>query len=473
MRTYLVASLMTVACGQPSRTGQPDAGTHALDAVPDSAADASPDAQPIENGTCQSPTTIPLTLAGGIYTAMVNGTTAGAASSVPAAACDFNESSGAGPDQVWKLVNPVTQPLVISFDSTMFDGVLRLTSTACDLATQPPDDPILSARNAAVAKSDGCADLYGSSETEHLNFNRLPAGTYYLIVDGYRTTDLGAYTLAIRAGGGTCVNGTVEANEQCDDGNSIAGDGCSPSCVDDPGFGCAGNPSACHPIACGDGFTDLGEECDDHNTISGDGCSNNCEVETGYGCTGSPSVCAPLCGNGTWEWMNHEDCDAGGTSSVYCDASCHFLYDTLEVEPNSTGTSAQVITATNQVIRGRCDMDDLDVFTFQLTSPATVGIETFTTYEQNHTGTGSNPHFSCASQGIFGADTEVSLFTDAASVMLTDATGASYDNDSGEGGCAFLTTAVLAPGTYWFTVHDNDDDGFVFPVGYMIDFTVD
>jgi cysteine-rich repeat protein len=42
---------------------------------------------------------------------------------------------------------------------------------------------------------------------------------------------------------------------------------------------------------CGNGAVRLGEECDDGNTDDGDGCSATCTVEPGSKCTGEPSVC--------------------------------------------------------------------------------------------------------------------------------------------------------------------------------------
>ena len=45
------------------------------------------------------------------------------------------------------------------------------------------------------------------------------------------------------------------------------------------------------PKKCGDGIIDASEQCDDANTVSGDGCSSNCSVEQGYFCTNQPSVC--------------------------------------------------------------------------------------------------------------------------------------------------------------------------------------
>ena len=54
-----------------------------------------------------------------------------------------------------------------------------------------------------------------------------------------------------------CGNGGVETGEGCDDGNTAAGDGCSPACQVEP------------PV-CGNGRVETGEQCDDGNTAPGD-----------------------------------------------------------------------------------------------------------------------------------------------------------------------------------------------------------
>jgi cysteine-rich repeat protein len=94
----------------------------------------------------------------------------------------------------------------------------------------------------------------------------------------------------------TCGDGVREGGEQCDDGNTVAGDGCSPVCrleecgnrVVDPGEDCddgndvAGDgctPDCVREPRCGDGIVDPGEGCDDGNTESGDGCSETCGTE--------------------------------------------------------------------------------------------------------------------------------------------------------------------------------------------------
>lgn len=91
-----------------------------------------------------------------------------------------------------------------------------------------------------------------------------------------------------------CGNGTPDAGEQCDDGNTNAGDGCSAVCATEDRFTCTGSPSQCVPSLCGNGVLDPGEEfCDDGNTLNGDGCSQTCALEIGFSCDqGSPSQCA-------------------------------------------------------------------------------------------------------------------------------------------------------------------------------------
>lgn len=88
----------------------------------------------------------------------------------------------------------------------------------------------------------------------------------------------------------TCGNGVVEPNstEQCDDGNNVAFDGCSPSCQLEPQC-----PDGACIARCGDGLLfdfdanndgQPDEECDDGNLEDGDGCASTCKVEEGYQC---------------------------------------------------------------------------------------------------------------------------------------------------------------------------------------------
>jgi cysteine-rich repeat protein len=92
--------------------------------------------------------------------------------------------------------------------------------------------------------------------------------------DGALTSPAAAITITI-APGPMCGNGIIEAGEQCDDQGTAAGDGCSPTCAQEPGWTCTGAPSACDEI-CGDTLVVGGEGCDDGNAIDTDGCTTKC-----------------------------------------------------------------------------------------------------------------------------------------------------------------------------------------------------
>jgi fibro-slime domain-containing protein len=79
-----------------------------------------------------------------------------------------------------------------------------------------------------------------------------------------------------------CGDGIKEGFEQCDDGNLIPYDGCSPTCTLDAK--CSGG--TCTAV-CGDGLKSPQEQCDDGNTINGDGCSSTCMIEPGWTCPAS------------------------------------------------------------------------------------------------------------------------------------------------------------------------------------------
>lgn len=84
-----------------------------------------------------------------------------------------------------------------------------------------------------------------------------------------------------------CGDGIADGDEGCDDGNTIAGDGCGPTCQNEPTFVRTlvdGHYDPVAQLACGDGLLTRGEECDDGNTLDSDGCSSSCSVENGYAC---------------------------------------------------------------------------------------------------------------------------------------------------------------------------------------------
>lgn len=123
-------------------------------------------------------------------------------------------------------------------------------------------------------------------------------------------TESSSSRTAVKAG---CGDKFVTGSETCDDGNALAGDGCSSSCLVETGYSCTAQPSECWS-RCGDGVVASDEKCDDGDLDAGDGCNAACKIEITYKCSGSPSVCTvpPYCGNGTKE--EGEACDDGNSS---------------------------------------------------------------------------------------------------------------------------------------------------------------
>ena len=147
----------------------------------------------------------------------------------------------------------------------------------------------------------------------------------------------GADTVPVEANPITCAanacgDGTIDGDEACDDNNTAPGDGCSATCTVETNFICERSSttgfrrsltSACRVVACGDGFVDGDEECDDDDVDAGDGCSATCIQEDGFDCDfAEPTVCVRVvCGDSTVN--GDEDCDDGnGNAGDGCSAAC-------------------------------------------------------------------------------------------------------------------------------------------------------
>jgi fibro-slime domain-containing protein len=118
-----------------------------------------------------------------------------------------------------------------------------------------------------------------------------------------------------------CGDGKIDANEACDDHNSVLGDGCSPSCQIEAGCTCDDTKTHCSCGACGDGVLGGAESCDDHNTTPGDGCSATCALEDGWVCHAPGKKCVPLCGDG--KMITVEKCDDGNSmDGDGCSSNC-------------------------------------------------------------------------------------------------------------------------------------------------------
>lgn len=180
-----------------------------------------------------------------------------------------------------------------------------------------------------------------------------------------------------------CGDGMInQASEACDDGNTLAGDGCNGLCVIEPNHACPtegkpcvvsftcgdgvvnpgeacdqgqfqGNPGCtadcktqetgykcipaeqCTPLyKCGNKLIETGETCDDGNTTAGDGCSAACKTEAGYTCKPGSCAKAPYCGDGIVQTSSGEKCDQGQyKSSPGCSADCLSMDGTCTCTP--------------------------------------------------------------------------------------------------------------------------------------------
>jgi cysteine-rich repeat protein len=145
----------------------------------------------------------------------------------------------------------------------------------------------------------------------------------------------------------------TDGGEQCDDGNTINGDGCDNNCT---------------ISACGNGVVTTGEACDDGNAINGDGCDENCTLSAcGNGIVTAPEVCddgngrdgdgcdrtcVPTgCGNGVA--TGTEQCDDGNTKNGDgCDTTC-----TLSRCGNGIVTDFEQCDDGNDVAGDGCESD--------------------------------------------------------------------------------------------------------------------
>ncbi|MGE0396966.1 MAG: DUF4215 domain-containing protein [Kofleriaceae bacterium] len=364
------------------------------------------------DGSCTMPFTVTLAAnADGDLEGHAMGDTTGGMDHVPTADCNGDDLGG-GNDHVYTFTLAAAADVLITGpDPAAFDMAIRLSREACSVPMQVADD----------VGSDGCSD----DDPEGLFYVNLPAGTYYLTVDGYDNTEAGAYDVTI---------------------------------------------TAFATSTCGDGLLDIGEECDDDNTTGTDGCDMRCDVETGYVCDTDvePSVCELACGNGTFE-SDLEECEyIVGENDDVCSATCTLLSDVTEVEPNDT--TPQAIGAGNhRRVRGTLPANDVDLYTFTLTAPSIVEIETYNasdTDDTNYTGRGGIANIDC----FRDLDTTLGLFPDGADYTM-DAMALAVDDDDGDLACSYvgfadfagdITQGILEPGTYVIRVKEFSEPAGVY-----------
>ena len=215
--------------------------------------------------------------------------------------------------------------------------------------------------NGVIDPGEECDDANTFSDDGCANCIIEPGWTCEAIANRQTDTSSGSFCTPVCGDGFRITSGPMA--EQCDDGNNLAGDGCDPSCVIEPGWICVSQASEvnttalrCEPV-CGDGLLVVGEACDDGNQNSGDGCSQSCKPESGFVClpedlltksevaTGPPfaaqnrTVCTPICGDGLVLLTFGESCDdSNRIPGDGCDENCN-------VEPGYTCGSTGSLSA--------------------------------------------------------------------------------------------------------------------------------
>ncbi|MCB9535482.1 MAG: DUF4215 domain-containing protein [Myxococcales bacterium] len=220
--------------------------------------------------------------------------------------------------------------------------------------------------------------------------------------DQFCNLDLDPPTCAMNV----CGDGFVAGDEECDDGNMDAGDGCE-ACVEvgiaigNPcqpfGLRCAdgafcGDDDVCTPDVCGDGRATGSEDCDDGNMAAGDGCEacaivaiplgNACDPALPYPCVDG-AACSPLerrcveagCGDGIVQ--EDEACDDGNATAGDGCHQCAFDPTNEAAEPDS-GDAPYALTldaaGRGVVVFDLPEGDAEDWVAFELAAPAAVAI---------------------------------------------------------------------------------------------------
>jgi fibro-slime domain-containing protein len=161
-----------------------------------------------------------------------------------------------------------------------------------------------------------------------------------------------------------CGDGVINPGEVCDDGNTANNDGCNSTCtMQDGRYTCMAGKLCVLTSICGNKRVESGENCDDGNAAAGDGCSATCQVESGYVCLapGSPCTRAPRCGDGIVQVNLGEVCDDGGTADGDgCSADCKIKGAGCSCVPGQTCVCPQVVCG-DGILEGTEKCDDGNV----------------------------------------------------------------------------------------------------------------
>jgi fibro-slime domain-containing protein len=130
-----------------------------------------------------------------------------------------------------------------------------------------------------------------------------------------------------------CGDGVVNPGEVCDQGTFQGSPGCSADCkTQAPGYKCVAGKQCVATFSCGDSHIQTGETCDPPNP--GNGCAANCQAETGWRCKPGSCVKMASCGDGIVQADQGEKCDEGTfKGSPGCSSDCLSMDATCTCTP--------------------------------------------------------------------------------------------------------------------------------------------
>jgi cysteine-rich repeat protein len=407
---------------------------------------------------------------------IIDGDLTGHASAGSASCTDPDD--GSGPEIVYSFTPDHT-------------GVLEVT-----LLSQ--DNLVVSVRSSCDAASNelGCDNANtGISNQLYLKVPCVQGEEVFIVVEGFGPDDAGNFSMTAQSHSIVCGDANRDGSEQCDDGNTEPGDGCSGTCAleatetePNNSVGQAdahtgdwfaeltsgdedwvsivaqgANPALLAEVrdfgdgACGIGLMDTELEIYDSDgttllVSADDGGDGLCSLATAAGLTpGATYYVRVRHANGTnntfpyvlyLEIVNAvcgdgnvdpgEECDDDNQNpGDGCSATCKL--EITETEPNATSAQADVYSA--PWFANISPAGDVDVVSVQVTGSSS----TLTAQVTDGTNV-------CSANEI---DSLVEILgTDGTSIIASD-------DDTGQGWCSFATANGLAAGTYFVRVKGN------------------
>ena len=157
-----------------------------------------------------------------------------------------------------------------------------------------------------------------------------------------------------------CGDGVVNPGEVCDQGQFQGSPGCSADCkTQDPGYRCLVGQQCVALFECGNSRIETGETCDPPNP--GNGCGTDCKAETGWRC--KPGSCSrlPYCGDGIVQPDQGEKCDQGTFQTAAnkgCSTDCQSMDPTCTCSPPGTACKCQTPVCGDGIVQVGEQCDD-------------------------------------------------------------------------------------------------------------------